>query len=374
MGTSLKIAKLFGIPIFLHWTFGLIFVYVIGIGQVNGWGIWQTVETTFLFLALFVCVVFHEFGHALTARRYGVQTRDIILSPIGGIARLTRLPEKPIQEFLVAIAGPAVNIVIALLLSPFLLLHSMEEWQNMLMATVAPESNFFVSPIGPIARFIFTLILLNITLAIFNLLPAFPMDGGRVLRALLSIKLGRVKATRVASLIGQALAIALVFYGLSSGSYITAFIGVFIFLTASGENRMVRMEAIMTRHRVAEIMRPNYTKLYTSDNVNLTLQLVRQGLEKNFLVFDQWNNIRGTITENDLIQAAKSSGLQTTLAEVLRPGYTALLEEDNLQDVFYRIQERDEKVLPVFRQNKLMGLVDVYSFNHFLSLQAKLKK
>lgn len=123
MRGSFQIAKFFGIPVFVHWSFGLIFAWIFYLGYSNEWN-WTSISVAVAFvLALFVCVVMHEFGHALMARRFGVKTRDIILSPIGGVARLDRLPEKPMQEFYVAIAGPLVNIGIILLLLPYLLLY-----------------------------------------------------------------------------------------------------------------------------------------------------------------------------------------------------------------------------------------------------------
>ena len=204
MRGSLKVAQLFGIPVFIHWSFWLLFLFVAYIGK--------TLPTiAFLsgnVLALFVCVVLHEFGHALSARMYGVSTQDITILPIGGIARLDRMPEKPYQEFVVAIAGPAVNLVIAIILS--LVLYFFYNFQ---FGIDELYDNKYGNTVP--MHMLYILLYSNIFLAVFNMAPAFPMDGGRVLRALLSIRLGRAKATYIASRLGQIIAVLFVIYAVS---------------------------------------------------------------------------------------------------------------------------------------------------------------
>ena len=183
-----QIARLFGIPVQVHWSFLLIFVWVLIKGLGEAWD-WYTIGWMMAFvLALFFCVVLHEFGHALTARRFGVGTRDIILSPIGGVARLDKLPDEPMHEFFVAIAGPAVNVGISLTLAAVPFALSRDKFYNFFSSLLFPNSNVFAVGLDAWDYFLFGLIGLNIVLAVFNMLPAFPMDGGRVLRALLSIR------------------------------------------------------------------------------------------------------------------------------------------------------------------------------------------
>ncbi len=234
MRGSIKLFTWYGIPVHLHWSFGLIFVYVFWLGYKDGNSTPEIAWQMGLVAALFGCVLLHEYGHALTARRYGVGTRDIILTPIGGVARLERMPEKPIQEFFVAIAGPLVNILIAAVLSlvcyfffreDLLALFSGETVQ----AIVDEESGNIVDqqPLfsSLFAKSLFNLAFLNIGLAVFNLIPAFPMDGGRILRALLSMRIGRAKATKVAAGVGQVLALGLAGWGLWSGDFMLAVLG-----------------------------------------------------------------------------------------------------------------------------------------------------
>lgn len=228
MRGTFQIAKLFGIPVLIHWSFALLIAWVIVSGYSSGLDVIGIVWLTLLMFSIFFCVVLHEYGHALTARRYGVGTKDIVLLPIGGVARLDKLPEKPVQELLVAAAGPLVNIAIAILLSPYFFWISMDSVQKEMVEGEGIVSTTFVP----------YLISLNIMLALFNLLPAFPMDGGRILRSLLAIRLGREKATKIAAIVGQIFAVAFVvasIYPLQSPVF--ALLGVFIFFFCTSRTK-----------------------------------------------------------------------------------------------------------------------------------------
>jgi Zn-dependent protease len=196
MKGSLRIAKIFNIPVEVHWSFLLLFVYVIYLAIQENWGVLGAISASLFVVVLFLCVVLHEFGHALMAKRFDVQTRDITLYPIGGVARLESLPRKPVQEFWVAIAGPLVNIAIALILLPVLLFLGTDTILDVFYSLYnqSDSDNFFMPSNLPVYAYIaLGLIGLNLTLALFNLIPAFPMDGGRVLRAILSHFLGNTR-------------------------------------------------------------------------------------------------------------------------------------------------------------------------------------
>lgn len=230
MKWSWKITTIAGIDVFIHATFLLIIGWV-------GLTYWQqtgtlagTLEGIFFTLLLFGCVVLHEFGHALTARRYGIKTRDITLYPIGGVARLERMPDRPIQELWVALAGPAVNVVIAVLLFGWLIITG----------TLAPLAGLSLSS-GP---FIERLLLVNVSLVLFNLIPAFPMDGGRVLRSLLALRMEYTRATQIAATIGQGLALLLGLLGLFSNPFLV-FIAFFVWIGAGQEASMVQIKTAL---------------------------------------------------------------------------------------------------------------------------------
>ncbi len=372
MRGAFQIARLFGIPVQLHWTFGLMLVGIAYFSYSRGLDWSGTAQVTLFFVALFVCVVFHEFGHALTARRFGVHTRDIILSPIGGVARLDRLPDTPFQEFLVAVAGPVVNIGIALGVLPYILLQPQTRQQ--LYNVFDPNSNVFFINLSFLDYFLFGIFLLNITLAGFNLLPAFPMDGGRVLRALLSLRLGRIRATRLATYIGQAMAVLFILWGIIDGNLLIPFIGLFVFITAAGENRMVQMDGILEQHQVKDIVRRFYTRIYLQDTMERPVEELTHGLEHNFLVFDEWQNLVGTLNEDQLMKAVRKKDFGSPVSRYLRRGSEGLLPADDLRSAVQKLQGNEVGILPVYEGGELIGVIDTQSINNFLAIQQRQKK
>ncbi len=361
MKGAFRVAKVAGIPVEVHWSFVLMGVYVIYLGQSLGMD-WSTIAWLgMLVLSLFLCVVLHEFGHALTARRFGVKTKDIIISPIGGVARLEKLPEKAIHEFYVAVAGPLVNLLIVVLLLPYFFFYSLEEVRFQL-ATI-----YFSSPI----QIIPFLLIGNIVLATFNLLPAFPMDGGRIFRALLSIKLGRLKATRLASLLGNFFGILMVIYAVFTQSIITGFIGIFVFLLASQEYRMVRMDETLKNHFLSEIFRPNFTRIFATDKMGRAIEEMKHGLEKNFLVFDENDEAIGVLHEMFILEAIKKKDNEGPVLEYMSRNFEGVSPSISLQTLILKMREKGYSILPVFEEGHLKGVVDVSMINNFLKLQQK---
>ena len=361
MKGAFRVAKVAGIPVEVHWSFVLMGFYVIYLGQSYGMD-WSTIAWLgVLVLSLFFCVVLHEFGHALTARRFGVKTKDIIISPIGGVARLEKLPEKAIHEFYVAIAGPLVNILIVILLLPYFFFYTLEEVRYQL------ASIYFASPI----QIIPFLLIGNMVLAGFNLLPAFPMDGGRIFRALLSIKLGRLRATKLASMLGNFFGILMVVYAVYTSSIFTGFIGIFVFLLASQEYQLVKMDELLKKHFLSEIYRTNFTKIYTTDIMNRAIEEMKHGLEKNFLVFDENENIVGALHELFILEAMKKNDHEAPVAEYQSPKFEAVEPDLSLHTLIHKMREKGYSILPVFENELLKGVVDVNMLNNFLKLQQK---
>ena len=362
MKGAFRIAKVVGIPVEVHWSFVLMGFYVFYVGQSNGMD-WTMMAWLAIFvLSIFFCVVLHEFGHALTARKFGVKTKDIILSPIGGVARLEKLPEKPIHEFYVAAAGPLVNLIIVVLLTPYFFFYSFDEVRYQL------SSLSFSNPLEIVPL----LLIGNIALAGFNLLPAFPMDGGRIFRALLSIKFGRLKATRLASLLGNFFGILMVVYAVYTQSIFTGFIGIFVFLLASQEYRLVKMDEALKKHFLSEIFSSNFTKIYTTDNMQKAIEALKHGLEKNFLVFDENENIVGVLHELFILEAIKSKDEQEPVVEYMSDKFEMVNPEMSLQALITRMRGKGYSILPVYKNDELSGVVDVEMINNFLKLQQKI--
>lgn len=365
MKGAIQIAKIFNIPIFLHWSFAFVGLWVLYLGNQSSLSIRPMLQLGLLVLTIFFCVVLHEFGHALTARRFGVETKDIILSPIGGIARLTSLPKKPIQEFWVAIAGPLVNIVIVLLLSPFFLFHDfLDVFTDGLTLSDMMSDMFYFIPL---------LIGMNITLAIFNLIPAFPMDGGRVFRSLLSIKIGRLKATRIATYFGQFFAILFVIWGLWSAGFVTALIGVFIYFMASSEYQSVLMESLLAEHQVKDIVRSEFTKLFRTDKMHTAVRHLHSGIEKSFLVFDETNQLVGILSEKRIIKAMKGQSWESFVGDYMSRRVEPLGLEFSLREVLNKMQRQQYAILPVLEGDQLIGVVDITMINNFIKLQQKIR-
>ena len=292
MTWSFSIGRLFGSDIRVHVTFFLLLIWIGYAAYVQaGWP--SAVENVLFVLALFACVVAHEFGHALTARRYGIRTPDITLLPIGGMARLERIPEKPAQEILVALAGPAVNVVIW---AALVLLLGVDPQVHRL-----PE--FDTSATGLLEQ----LAMVNLFLAVFNMIPAFPMDGGRVLRAGLCFFTDRVRATRTAASVGQVMALLLGFAGLSSGNPILLLIAFFIFFAGAGESNDVAMRAVARTLLAREAMITHFDSLAPDDTIDAAAAALIRTTQHEFPVLDPQGGMQGFLTR-DALFAAMAAG------------------------------------------------------------------
>lgn len=362
-----QIAKFSGIPVQLHWSFSLLFFWILYVGK-TGHMSWIGISWLTVFvLSMFVCVVAHEFGHALSARRYGVMTKDIILSPIGGIARLERLPDKPQHEFFVALAGPMVNVVIATFLGIGLYISG--------SLTIFPSHMFTLLSHGlagvflSLDSFLGLLFWLNISLFVFNLLPAFPMDGGRIFRSLLSIKLGRLSATRIASFVGQLMAILFVLFGVFNFDVIICLIGVFVFLMARQEYKMVKTEAYLNDHKVGDVARSHFTKVSINNLMNEPITLIRQGLEKNFLVYNEMDELSGVLYEKDILLAMKNQDGEKSIHDFYNRQYDTINSENSLRAAYNKMMSSGYNILPVVENNQIVGVIDVHSLNNFIRLK-----
>lgn len=375
MKGSFRIVTLFGIPVHLHWTFFLVFVYIYFLGSFSSSAPKLTISYMVLILMLFVCVLMHEFGHALMARRFGVSTQDIILSPIGGIARLSKLPEKPMQEFLVAIAGPAVNFVIVLLLSPiyFWTLSAVDR-SNLMYSVFNASGNYFAPDLSMGGFLIVGLFWLNIILALFNLLPAFPMDGGRVLRALLSLKLSRVQATRYAAFIGKGFAIIFVAIGLFNQpmNLLYVFIGVFIFMTAASEYRMVRIEKLMNAHTGKDLLPMNRSFLFGNDPIEKAAQIIENTELKSILILDQWQNPLGVLSAKQVLDALKNGQAAAAIQNLdLKPIFL-VAEQWSIGQIYQIMNDQDREALVACDQlGNAKGVIDPYLLNTFIKKHQK---
>jgi len=354
---SLHIGKIFGIKVLIHWTFLILIGWIFLMHFRMGHGFSEGFTGMLFILAIFACVVLHEFGHSLTAMRFGVQTQDITVYPIGGIASLESMPTKPAQELQVAIAGPAVNLIIAGILWIHLKstgqTFNLEAMQNIRLTGAAFAANLMYA---------------NIILAAFNLIPAFPMDGGRVLRSLLAMKIEPVKATSFAAKTGQVLAIVFVFFGFFFNFWLV-FIGLFIFLGAGAESKAEKIKHALEGVRVMHVMKSSYAILNADTTLKTAADHFINSSEKSFLVMEK-NNVTGILNDKDIVEGLHKGKGNQKISDFMQKHFYWLEEEEALSDKFFLLQQNRQSLFPVRKNGKLTGIVGIKDIHKWIQSNA----
>ena len=359
MKANLNLGSVFGIKIKVHWTFFFLILWVV-FDELKRGGSTKSILFNLAFvLAVFLCVILHEFGHALTAKQFGIETKKITLLPIGGMASLERIPESSKQELLVVLAGPLVNIFIAICL------YFMIPVQEMIRLNFTETFESLMS--FSFQNFLFFLFVVNVGLVVFNIIPAFPMDGGRILRALLAIKIDRVKATQIAASIGQFIAVVFLLIGLLYNPFLI-FIALFIFLGAYGENQLVQHLALLRGHTVEEAMMLNITTFDPEDSIDLVVNKIICGTENNFVVTKD-HDIVGILYHQDIIE---NSNKKLLVKDVMSTQFKTVKTTDNLKETYQLIQSEKRPFFPVVHEGCLAGAIDATNLNEYILLQSKL--
>ena len=357
MKWSWKVGNFLGVDVYLHATFFLLIGWI-GLSywfQENS--LTAVVTGVGFILALFGSVVLHEYGHALSARKYGIKTRNITLYPIGGVASLERIPENPRQELWVALAGPLVNVVIAAVLFVVLLVTS----------TIAPITSLSMTG----GSFIERLMLTNLLLVGFNMIPAFPMDGGRVLRALLAMRMDYTTATQWAAGIGQGLAFIFGFIGLFSNPFLV-FIALFVWIGAQGEGQMVQMKSVLEGIPVRRAMLTNYETLSPDDRLSMVINYVLAGDQKEFPVVSE-GEVMGILTQSDLLEGLKRFGENTPVSQVMQKEFKVADPHEMLDIAFARLQDCACHTMPILEGERMVGLVTMDNIGEFIRIQSLIK-
>ena len=366
MRWSWQIAKIAKIPIRMHVTFLLLIGFIFFNVLAEEHQLDAAIANALIILALFVCIILHEFGHALMARRYGIHTRDITLLPIGGVARLERIPERPFHEFLVALAGPAVTVAIAAVVFAALAIF----WPGIprdLFASGAPLpivirnawNALETAPIGIPAGFLTALFLMNIMILVFNMVPAFPMDGGRVLRAVLATRLDYVRATQIAAGVGQVIAVLFAVYGIQAHSLTLPLVALFVFLAAGQESSMAQMRTAFAGVPVARAMIRDFRTLRADEPLARAVELLLAGDQQEFPVLSAvpGGPPVGVLTRRDLIEALAAGGKDRPVGEVARRNCGTVHPREYLEDVFQRIDRSGCPALLVVENGQVVGMV-----------------
>jgi Zn-dependent protease/CBS domain-containing protein len=353
MRWSWKIGEFAGIGVYMHATFLLLIGWIVLSNLLAG-GSWAGALGGVLFISLlFACVVAHEYGHALTARRYGIKTRDITLLPIGGVARLERMPDQPIQELWVALAGPAVNVVIAVALFAWLLVTG----------GLQPLNTLSITGGSLLER----LMVVNISLVLFNLIPAFPMDGGRVVRALLALRMEYSRATQVAATLGQGIALLLGLIGLFTNPFLI-FTALFVWIGAAQESGMVQVKSALAGIPLRRAMITDFRSLAPEETLGRAVDLVLSGAQQDFPVVSA-GRIDGILTRADLLVALRQRGDQIAVADVMRRDFLTADAAEMLEPVSLRLQECQCHTIPVTSRGQLVGLVTMENIGELLMVQ-----
>lgn len=358
MKWSLKLGTYRGIPVYIHATFMLIIIWVGLSHWLQGHDLATTMKGILFILLLFACVVLHEFGHALMAQKYNIKTRDITLLPIGGVARLEKMPEEPKQELWVALAGPAVNVVIATILYIGLSLSSSME----------PLRNLSVTGGNLLER----LMVVNLFLVGFNMLPAFPMDGGRVLRALLALKMDYTRATQIAASIGQAMALLFGLVGIFGNPFLL-FIAFFVWIGAAQEANMTKMRHVFDGIPVRNAMITDFKTLHPEEPLSRAIELILAGSQQDFPVTKN-GAIVGVLERKNLMKALAQVGQNARVEDVMETVFQTVDSSDMLQSAMARLQNCNCKILPVISNRGLSGLLNMENIGEFMMIHAALQK
>ncbi len=355
MKWSWKLVRIAGIDVRVHATFLLLLAWVAMAAYGTSGSPAVVADAVLFILAVFAIVVLHELGHAVTARRFGIRTRDITLLPIGGVARLDRMPDKPTHELLVALAGPAVNVALA---AVFYVLA------EMVGGTAPVKANLLGG------SFLARLFWVNVSLAVFNLLPAFPMDGGRALRAFLATRMDNQRATEIAAWLGQGMAFLLGALGVL-GNPLLLFIALFVWIGASQEAAATKLRGALEGIPVARAMVTDFRTLAPHDPLELVAEHVLRGFQEDFPVVEDGRYV-GVLTRADLLKALAQGVEGTSVAAVMQAGAAPVDPGEPLPAVLDRLQERPS--LPVVSDGHLVGMLTLHNLAEYLMLQNAARK
>ncbi|MCK9918496.1 site-2 protease family protein [Microbacteriaceae bacterium K1510] len=354
MSWSLSIGKVAGTVVRIHLTFLLFLAWIFAAtyasgGSANAW------DSLLFIVLVFLCVLLHEFGHIFTARAFGVQTPYVTLLPIGGVAQLERIPEEPGQEFLIAIAGPLVNVAITLVLI-------VAFGADLQLSAATSVDNTTIPLVNRLAA-------VNLFLALFNLIPAFPMDGGRVLRALLASRFGYVRATGIAASIGQFVAFVLGFVGLLANP-ILIFIAIFVYLAAASEAHMVSLRAVSRGVPVSHAMMTQFATLSPEAHIDEAVQTLLQTSQGEFPVVDGAGKPVGVLDRGALVRALKTLGPDARVGDAMTPDIPVIDQRSTLEQAFKTLQEKSAPAVAVTDAfGKLTGLVTSETIAEMMMLQ-----
>ena len=365
MRWSYRIARVAGIDVYLHATFLLLLAWI-GFGAYRSGGAPAAVEGVVLILVVFAIVVMHELGHALVARRFGIPTKDITLLPIGGVARLQSMPREPRQELAIAVAGPAVNVALALLIAAILAATG----------RLGSPAAIFAADEGTLTGggLLRQLLQINVVILLFNLIPAFPMDGGRVLRALLAVRSGDyARATVQAARVGRLFALIFGIVGLfvPGAPPTLVLIALFVWLAAAGEAASVTQSAVLEGVPIQRVMITDLRTLAPGDPLSRAAEYMLAGFQQDFPVLDR-GTVVGVLTRSALVQALGRRPPTSPVDEVMLREFQVADPGEPVEGALARLRDSGCQSLPVVRGHELLGLLTLENVGEYMMIQAAL--
>jgi len=353
-----SIVRLAGIPLYIHWSFWLLILWIV-ISNVRKGTDMTHIGWSLIFVTLiFTCVVLHELGHALTARRFGIGTKSITLLPIGGMANIERIPDNPKQELWITIMGPVVNLVIAAILFPFVRLNISDSSELEKLVVVTNQT------------LLFNLFTANVFLFLFNLIPAFPMDGGRILRATIALFTPWEKATRIASVVGNIIAVIFIAVGIFNFNFMLSLIGLFVLFAARSELTYATTKSVLDKYKAKDVLITRFFQLNADDSIQQAVQLLLSTQSKTFVVMNGEEPI-GTLSQQEIIKALSAEGSNAPVSSYMNSNLLSVESETPLKEVYDTLLQNENSLVAVKQNGRLLGIVDLENIRELISVNNK---
>jgi len=352
MHGAITLPPIRGIHVYIHWTFLLLFGWIVLVNTEQENTLTELFWSVLFVLAVFACVLLHELGHSVVAARFGIKANNIVLLPVGGVAAIEKFPDNPRQELLISFAGPLVNVFIALLLTPFFHPYALL------------SQGLSGNGISHATSFLYSLYIANIVLAVFNLAPAFPLDGGRIFRALLALvfRINYIRATTIASFTGKLVAVIFIGAGIILFNPILPLIGIFIIFAASTEEYYLRLRSLVKGIKLKEVMMYDYNSLEANMPVKEAANILLNNHSDYFILMDNGTPI-GSINRMEIIKAVAEMKYELLLKQLLKEDLQYLQAEEDVDNVLERLAGSDNRVYPVMENSHFAGVIN---FSHLI--------
>lgn len=361
MKGSFKILTVKGVALYLHLTLLFFVGWALVLYLVSGMHTPQLLWSL-LFLSVLLATVFlHELGHAVVASFFGIHAKKIVLYPIGGIASIEMLPQNPGQELLISFAGPLVNLVVAF----FCWIFS----ATGLSFLVYPQFDGTISA----SNFVSLLGLTNLLLAVFNLIPAFPLDGGRLLRAVLAFQLNYIRATAVVAIVSKVVAGVFILYGLFQLNFLAAVFGLFLLFYARAEEAYLQVKKLVQGFKVGEMLMYDYDHLDATSTVHEVAALLQQNHHNRFLVMNNGKPV-GTINRIEIIKAIAEQHYRVRMTDLMKTDLQLLDADTPVESILDKLSSSEEKIYPVMSKGCFVGVINFHHVIEYLLLHTSRTK